>query len=67
MKFLWTNECCRPFEELKRKLTTAPVPAYPEFDLAFVLDTDGSDTGIGAVLSQVHDGKERVIQLAYAS
>ena len=65
MKFLWTDECCRAFEELKRKLTTAPVLAYPEFNIPFVLDTDASDIGIGAVLSQVHDGKERVI--AYAS
>ena len=31
----------------------------------FILDTDGSQTGIGAVLSQVQDGDERVI--AYAS
>ena len=31
----------------------------------FILDTDGSQTGIGAVLSQIQDGDERVI--AYAS
>ena len=31
----------------------------------FVLDTDASDKAIGAVLSQVQDGKERVV--AYGS
>ena len=37
----------------------------PNWSSQFLLDTDASDTGIGAVLSQVQDGKEHVI--AYAS
>ena len=40
--------------------------AYPDYSKAFILDTDASDTGIGAVLSkEVDDGRERVI--AYGS
>ena len=39
--------------------------AFPDFTKPFVLDKDTSQTGIGAVLSQVIDGQERVI--AYAS
>ena len=65
VKFIWTDECSQAFEALKHKLTTSPVLAYPNFDLPFVLDTYASDRGIGAVLSQVQDGKEQVI--AYAS
>lgn len=38
---------------------------FPDFQLALTLDTDASHTGIGAVLSQVQDGIERVI--AYVS
>ena len=39
----------------------APVLAYPTREGAFVLDTDATNTGIGAVLSQKQRGEERVI------
>ena len=42
---------------------TAPILAFPDYTREFILDTDASDTGIGAVFSQ--DGNERVV--AYAS
>ena len=64
--FMWTDECQGSFDELRRVLTSAPVLAYPDFNRQFILDTDASDTGIGAVLSQVDEGgRERVI--AYGS
>ena len=47
-------------------LTTAPLLVYPDFSQQFILDTDTSDVGIGAVLSQIDDeGRECVI--AYGS
>ncbi len=46
-------------------LTTAHILAYPCSDCRFILDTDASDVGIGAVLSQIQDGEEQV--LAYGS
>ena len=64
--FKWTTECRQAFEELKAELTTAPVLAYPDYSRPFILDTDASDSGIGAVLSQYDDnGQECVV--AYAS
>ena len=60
-QFVWDSDCEEAFETLKKHLTEAPVLAYPDFSKPFVLDTDASDTSIGAVLSQIHDGKERVV------
>ena len=65
VKFVWDESCQIAFEVLKDKLCSAPILAYPKQDLKYILDTDASDVGIGAVLSQVQEGKERVI--AYAS
>lgn len=65
VRFKWTSACQEAFESLKRFLISAPVLAYPDFSLEFILDTDASGEGSGAVLSQLVDGRERVI--AYAS
>ena len=51
----------RAFDELKTSLTQAPVLVLPTDGDSYVLDTDASDEGIGAVLSQVKDGQERVV------
>ena len=64
--FKWTEECNQAFNTLKMCLTSAPILALPEWSKPFILDTDASDVGIGAVLSQIHqDGSEHVI--CYAS
>ena len=65
-KFEWSTDCQAAFEHLRQKLVSAPILAFPNLEKPFILDTDASDVGIGAVLSQLDDsGAERVI--AYAS
>ena len=58
--FSWQQEQQAAFEELKDRLVSAPVLAYPDFSPAagsFILDTDASQyLGIGAVLSQQQSG-----------
>ena len=64
-EFVWAEECEVAFEHLKQALTSAPILGYPRPGGQLVVDTDASDVGLGAVLSQVQDGEERV--LCYAS
>ena len=63
--FEWTEECQEAFDNLKVKLTTAPILGYPNYELPFILETDASLKGLGAVLSQKHEGVNYVV--AYAS
>ena len=60
-----TPEMRRSFEALKKKLLEAPILTYPQFksEEPFILDTDWSQEAgaVGAVLSQVQNGRERVI------
>ncbi|GBM83231.1 Retrovirus-related Pol polyprotein from transposon 297 [Araneus ventricosus] len=46
---------------LKQALTSSPILTYPRTDKDFILDTDASNEGIGAVLSQNIGNEERVI------
>ena len=60
----WDEHCEHAFLALREGLTTAPVLAYADFQKPFILETDASHGGLGAVLSQEHDGKRRPIAFA---
>ena len=61
----WTADCQLPFDRLKTALLEAPILAYADFSLPFRVYVDASLSGLGAVLSRVQEGHERVV--AYAS
>lgn len=65
--FSWTTEADDAFEKLKLALTEAPVLAYPDCSALFILDTDASGTGIGAVLSQRFPPEDQEKVIAYFS
>jgi transposase InsO family protein len=61
----WTKDCQDSFEKLKCLLSSTPVLGYADFTVPFILETDASSHGLGAVLSQVQNG--RTVVIAYAS
>ena len=59
---VWTPESERAFQTLKETLCDDSVLSMPDFSKEFVLQTDASDRGLGAVLSQIGvDGKEHPV------
>lgn len=60
----WTSEHQQSFDALRLKLTNAPVLAYANFALPFILEVDASHGGLGAVLSQEQEGKVRPVAFA---
>ena len=50
--FDWTLDCEKGFYDLKNALITAPVLKFPNFSKQFILTTDASNQGLGAVLIQ---------------
>ena len=66
VNFVWTDECENAFQKTKEMLLHPPVLNYPDFNRRFILATDASNVGIGAILSQTNEeGDETVV--AYAS
>ncbi|KAI7813488.1 hypothetical protein IRJ41_018565 [Triplophysa rosa] len=57
----WTEQCQQAFTKLKAALCGGPLLHSPNFSLPFILQTDASDRGLGAVLSQLVEGEERPV------
>ena len=61
----WTDIHQQSLETFIGHLTNLPLMAYPDYEKPFIVHTDASKDGLGAVLYQRQNGKTRVI--AYAS
>ncbi|MGH0182302.1 UNVERIFIED_CONTAM: hypothetical protein FKN15_008743 [Acipenser sinensis] len=57
----WTDECQVGFETLKKALCSEPVLTSPDFTKPFIVQTDASEVGLGAVLCQETGGEEHPI------
>jgi hypothetical protein len=58
--FLWDEDCNVSFDKLRRALICTPILSYPKEEGLFTLDTDASNSGLGAVSSQEQNGVEKV-------
>ena len=65
--FHWSAACQDAFDCLKTLLTISPITAFPDFSQSFRLYTDTSTAGLGAILAQVREGKDRIICCASRS
>ena len=69
VKWEWADQHTQAVETLKKALTTAPVLVMPDYSKRFIVQTDASYSGIGAVLAQSYtiDGKEVDRPIAFVS
>ena len=51
-QFVWTKAATKAFEEVKKRLTEAPVLQLPNFSKVFEVACNASNVGIGGMLSQ---------------
>ncbi|GFN96906.1 Pol polyprotein [Plakobranchus ocellatus] len=64
-KVVWNSQCETSFARIQELLASYPILRLPDFTKEFVVRTDASDVGIGAVLLQAHNDK--LMPCKYAS
>ena len=65
-EFKWKDTCQQAFDRLKDMLTSAPLLVFPDFSKRFILETDASGLGLGAILFQ-KQSDWLIAPIAYAS
>ena len=58
-KFIWTDDCQKAFDELKKQFTEEPVLMMPDQTKPFQIETDASKYATGAVLTQLDSNGDR--------
>jgi len=64
-EFIWTEKQQKAFEKLKERLINYPILQHPNYEKEFLVITDASGRGLGAVLAQKdEEGREYVVSYA---
>ena len=67
VQFVWNPQAEKSFMDLKRRFTTAPILTVPDRNRQFVVEVDASNDGVGAILSQMSAGDNKLHPCAYLS
>ena len=67
VSFAWSPACDFAFHELKTRLCSPPILAYPDFNQPFHLYTDAIHSALGFIFGQVIDGKSVLLHMVVAS
>lgn len=67
--WVWGDAQARAVSQLKQALTSASVLAMPDYTKRFIVQTDASTYGVGAVLAQIHEHEGKSVErpIAYVS
>lgn len=66
-EFKWDIQQEQSKETLLQSMMSRPILTCPDFFAPFIVQTDASSVGVGAVLSQIQNGKEHPISYASAT
>jgi hypothetical protein len=61
---VWTELCEDSYTSFRNILSTSPVLEFPRDNVPYIVATDASQTGVGAVLFQNYDGRDHYIVFA---
>ena len=60
-RVVWTDHCSKAFEDLRTCLSKDPILQSPDFSQPFLVQTDASGAGLGAVLLQGPPGDQKPV------
>ena len=67
VRFCWDQKAKEAFQELWRRFTTAPILIHPDSEKQLIVEVDTSNVGVGAILSQLSAGDNKVHPCAFYS
>jgi RNase H-like domain found in reverse transcriptase/Reverse transcriptase (RNA-dependent DNA polymerase)/Integrase zinc binding domain len=67
VQFRWSKPQQDAFEFFIKALTSEPILKFPNFNLQFILETDGSRISIGSILSQRNLNDDKIYPVGYYS
>jgi hypothetical protein len=69
--FVWSDDCVKEFDNLKKSVTHYPILQQPDFSRKFILHCDASGYALGVILCQINSSETNFLNtecvISYAS